>query len=70
MSISVVLQMEGGSFLKALVATQLPPDTEINAPLKKKRKRNIASVEDTTTLRLTESTKGGGEEFQGSPFIN
>ncbi|XP_078178492.1 uncharacterized protein LOC144572702 isoform X4 [Carex rostrata] len=67
MSIPVVLQMEGGCFLKALVATQLQPHTEITT-LKKKRKRNIASFEDTTTitttLRPTESSRGGGEEFQ------
>ena len=76
--ISVVLQIEGGCFLEALVETQVRPDignqlfagplhhpTEaaaraINSSMKKKRKRN-----EDTTLRPTESMKGGEEEFEG-----
>ncbi|XP_078150494.1 uncharacterized protein LOC144545801 isoform X2 [Carex rostrata] len=82
LQISVVLQMEGDCFLKALVATQLRHHTDtdkqqvvcfagptevINTSIKKKkkRKRNIASFEDTTTLRPTQSRKVGEEELQG-----
>ncbi|KAF3327837.1 methyl-CpG-binding domain protein 4 [Carex littledalei] len=78
--------MEGGCFLKALVAAQLRPRTDtdkqpdvcfggptevVNTSLKKKkRKRNIASFEDTTTLRPTQSRKVGEEEFQGKGIFD
>ena len=48
------------------------PTEVVNTYLKKKkkRKRNIASFEDTTTLRPTQSRKVGEEELQGTytPF--
>ncbi|KAF3327844.1 methyl-CpG-binding domain protein 4 [Carex littledalei] len=47
------------------------PTEVVNTSLKKKkRKRNIASFEDTTTLRPTQSRKVGEEEFQGKGIFD
>ena len=82
MSISVVLQTEGGCFLKALLANQLRYHTDtdkqqnvcfsgpievVNNSLKKKKKRKRNIPSfEDTTLRPTQSRKVGEEALQGS----